>query len=134
MDEYRRANQSLWNEYTRINAASRMYDLEGFKAGRNSLKALELGEVGPVAGKRLLHLQCHFGMDTLSWARQGAQVTGIDFSPEAIQLARSLAGELGLPATFINCDLYDLPNHLHETYDVVFTSYGVLTWLSNLPR
>lgn len=134
MDEYRRANQSLWDEYTRINSASRMYDLEGFKAGRNVLNALEIGELGEVRGKRLIHLQCHFGMDTLSWARLGAQVTGIDFSPEAIHLARALSSELDLPAHFINCDLYDLPDRLSEQFDIVFTSYGALTWLSDIPR
>lgn len=134
MDEYRRANQALWDEYTQVNSASKMYDLEGFKAGRNALHALEIEELGPVQGKSLLHLQCHFGLDTLTWARLGAQVTGIDFSPEGIRLARSLAEELNLPARFINCDLYDLPSHLHETFDVVFTSYGALTWLSDIPR
>ena len=133
MDEYRRSNQSMWDEFTHINAASRMYDLAGFKAGRNALHALELDEVGPVAGKSLLHLQCHFGMDTLSWARLGARVTGVDFSPEAIRLARSLADELELPARFITCDLYDLPQHLDETFDVVFTSYGALTWMPDIP-
>lgn len=132
-EEYRRANRDLWDEYTRINAASKMYDLEGFKAGRNALHALEIKELGDVQGKNLLHLQCHFGLDTLSWARLGAQVTGVDFSPDAVRLARSLADELGLPARFIQSDLYDLPNHLDETFDVVFTSYGVLTWLPDIP-
>ena len=66
MDDFRRSNQALWDEWTRINAASQMYDLDGFKAGRCSLKALELEEVGDVQGKSLLHLQCHFGLDTLS--------------------------------------------------------------------
>ncbi len=133
MDEYRRANQDLWDEYTRINAASSMYDLAGFKAGRNALHPLEIQELGDVRGKSLLHLQCHFGMDTLTWARLGAQVTGVDFAPDAVRLARSLAGELGLAARFIQSDLYDLPNHLDETFDIVFTSYGALTWLSDIP-
>ena len=134
MDEYRRANQNLWDEWTRIHASSQLYDLPGFKAGRNSLHTLEMAEVGDVQGKSLLHLQCHFGMDTLSWARRGARVTGIDFSLEAIDLGRSLAEELDLPARFIQSDLYDLPQNLNETFDVVFTSYGVLTWLNDIPR
>ena len=133
-EEYRRANRDLWDEYTRINAASKMYDLAGFKAGRNALHALEIEELGDVQGKSLLHLQCHFGLDTLSWARLGAQVTGVDFSPDAVRLARSLADELELPARFIHSDLYDLPNHLDETFDIVFTSYGVLTWLPDIPN
>ena len=90
--------------------------------------------MGEVRGKSLLHLQCHFGLDTLSWAREGAQVTGMDFSPEGIRIARGLAEELNIPARFICCDLYDLPEHLDETFDRVFTSYGVLCWLPDIPR
>jgi len=134
MDDFRRSNQALWDEWTRINAASQMYDLDGFKAGRCSLKALELEEVGDVRGKSLLHLQCHFGLDTLSWARRGARVTGVDFSPEAVHLAQSLSDEISIPARFVCSDLYALPEQLCEQFDIVFTSYGVLAWLSNLPR
>ena len=138
MDDFRRSNQALWDEWTRINAASHMYDLDGFKAGRCSLKALELEEVGDVQGKSLLHLQCHFGLDTLSWARRGARVTGVDFSPEAVRLAQSLSAEqpkvTEVPARFVCSDIYALPEQLTEQFDIVFTSYGVLTWLSDLPR
>jgi ubiquinone/menaquinone biosynthesis C-methylase UbiE len=134
LDEYRKNNQAMWDEYAQVHAGTQMYDLAGFKAGRNKLHALERAEVGPVEGKRLLHLQCHFGMDTLSWARLGAEVTGVDFSPEGIRLARELSDEMAIPARFINCDIYDLPNQLDETFDVVYTSYGVLTWLSDIPQ
>lgn len=132
-NEGMRANRRLWDEWAHVNANSEMYAHEAFKAGRNSLNALEMGEVGDVAGKRLLHLQCHFGQDTLSWARLGAAVTGMDFSPEAIQIARQTSAEMQLPARFICCNLYDLPQHLDETFDIVFTSYGALTWLPDLP-
>jgi 2-polyprenyl-3-methyl-5-hydroxy-6-metoxy-1,4-benzoquinol methylase len=132
MDEYRRANLALWNEWTQIHAQGNTYGIEDFKAGKKQLHSLELAEVGPVAGKSLLHLQCHFGLDTLSWARLGAQVTGIDFSNEAIDLARTLSRECSVPANFICCDLYDLPNHLDGAFDIVYTSYGVLTWLPNI--
>ncbi len=134
MDEYLFANQNLWDEWAHINAGSKMYNVESFKAGRCTLKKLELEEVGDVQGKRLLHLQCHFGMDSLSWARLGAQVTGIDFSPEAVRLAQSLSQELGIPARFLCCNLYDLPGLLDEQFDVVFTSYGALTWLPDRRR
>ena len=134
MDNYLLSNQALWDEWTTINAGSKMYDLEGFKAGRNSLKALERQEVGDVQGKSLLHLQCHFGFDSLSWARLGARVTGVDFSPQAVRLARSLSTELNIPARFLCSDLYALPEQLDEQFDVVFTSYGVLTWLPNRVR
>jgi SAM-dependent methyltransferase len=134
MDNYLLSNQGLWDEWTAINAGSKVYDLEGFKAGRNSLKALERQEVGDVQGKSLLHLQCHFGFDSLSWARLGAQVTGVDFSPQAVRLARSLSAELNVPARFVCSDLYALPEQLDEQFDVVFTSYGVLTWLPDRAR
>jgi len=133
MDEYTRSNRKLWNEWTRIHAQSDFYHLEEFKAGKNVLNSLEQDEVGNVAGKTLLHLQCHFGMDTLSWARLGAQVTGVDFSDEAIRLAQSLSNELNLPARFICRDVYDLDNVLQEQFDVVYTSYGVLAWLPDIP-
>jgi SAM-dependent methyltransferase len=133
-DEYTQANRALWDEWTHIHAGSEMYRLEQFKGGENTLNPLEREEVGSVEGKKLLHLQCHFGMDTFSWARLGAQVTGVDFSPEAIKLATSLSLELGIQARFICCDLYDLPEHLNDTFDIVYTSGGVLTWLRNLDR
>jgi SAM-dependent methyltransferase len=133
MHEYCRANQQLWDEYTRINAASPLYELDRFKAGAIKLHPLERSELeADVSGKTLLHLQCHFGMDTLSWARLGARVTGMDFSEKAIALARSLSEELLIPARFVCCDLYDLPRHLDGEFDIVFTSYGVLTWLPDL--
>ena len=127
------ANRELWDAWTRIHETSPLYDLDGFRAGRCSLQPREVAEVGDVAGKRLLHLQCHFGQDTLSWARRGAVVTGVDFAPLSIDLARSLAKELDLPATFICANVYDLPDHLDGGFDVVFTSAGVLVWLPDLP-
>lgn len=133
MDEYLDNNRSLWDGWTRLHAPSKLYDLEGFKAGNSTLKPLEIEEVGDVAGKSLLHLQCHFGQDTLSWARRGARVTGADFSGEAIRLARSLAADLQLPADFVCSNLYDLPTALPGAqFDIVFTSYGVLSWLPDL--
>jgi SAM-dependent methyltransferase len=93
-------------------------------------------EVGDVRGKRLLHLQCHFGLDTLSWARRGARVTGVDFSVEAISAARQLAREVGLEleSEFVCSDLYALRSALERAggFDVVYTSYGVLNWLPEL--
>ncbi|KAF0109763.1 MAG: methyltransferase type 11 [Chloroflexi bacterium] len=134
INKYKQVNKQMWNEYVAIHSRSTFYGLKEFKEGVNKLNPLELGEVGDVKGKSLLHLQCHFGMDTLSWARLGANVTGMDFSEEGIALACSLAEELKIPSRFICCDLYDLPNHLNETFDIVFTSYGVLTWLPDIAR
>jgi SAM-dependent methyltransferase len=132
MDEFRAANRALWDEWTGIHLGSEFYDVEGFKRGGVRLRQYELDEVGDVAGKDLLHLQCHFGLDTLSWRRLGARVTGADFSPRAIEAARALAAETGLDARFVCSDLLDLPQHVDERFDVVYTSRGVLGWLPDL--
>ena len=133
MDEYQAANRALWDEWADINARSEFYGVEAFKAGRSKLRPFELEEIGDVRGKDLLHLQCHFGLDTLSWAREGARVTGVDFSPRAIELARELAGDLGIEARFIEAGLDELPQVLREDFDVVYTSRGVLGWLPDVP-
>jgi SAM-dependent methyltransferase len=127
-------NRRHWDELVGIHVPSEFYDVASFKAGKSPLLAVEREEVGDVHGKTLLHLQCHFGMDTLSWAREGAIVTGIDFSPKAIETARSLADEVGVEARFIESNLYDLPAVLKEQFDVVFTSYGALCWLPDIAR
>ena len=101
MKEYIDKNRELWNELTHIHAGSDFYRLKEFRAGENKLRSIELEEVGDVNGKSLLHLECHFGMDTLSWARLGAKVTGVDISEESITLARSLSQELDIEADFI---------------------------------
>lgn len=134
MDEFLRANQKLWNEWTSEHEKSPFYDVEGFKAGKERLKSIELEEVGAVRGKTLLHLQCHFGLDALAWARHGAMVTGVDLSDESIALARSLSRELRVPANFVCADILTLPDHLQGQFDIVFTSYGILHWLRDLKR
>ena len=130
-----RDNNVLWDEWTAIHAASAFYDLDGFRRGGVRLADYEIAEVGDVTGRDLLHLQCHFGIDTLSWARLGARVTGADFSAAAIELARSLAHELGFPgAHFVRSDVYDLPGVLEGDFDVVYTSRGALNWLPDIRR
>ena len=84
-EQYFEANREGWNKRTLVHKDSAFYDVEGFKNGKTSLNKLELDELGNVNGKSLLHLQCHFGLDTLSWARAGTIVTGIDLSDEAIK-------------------------------------------------
>lgn len=134
MNQYTKANQTNWDERVPIHIASEFYGLNSFKGGLCSLKSIEVEELGDVSGKSLLHLQCHFGMDTLSWARRGAIVTGVDFSAEAIKHAKALATELDIEARFIESDIYDLPQNLTGEFDIVFTSYGVLCWLFDLTR
>jgi SAM-dependent methyltransferase len=130
--EFVEQNRRLWDAWTPHHVASPFYDVAGFRAGRDTLQRVEVEGVGDVRGKRLLHLQCHFGLDTLSWARRGAAVTGADFSGAAIRAARALAAETGLPAAFVESDVYDLPACLDGRFDVVVTSYGVLGWLPDL--
>ncbi|NHK32433.1 MAG: class I SAM-dependent methyltransferase [Asgard group archaeon] len=133
-DKYYEANLKRWNELVAVHAKSDEYDLEGFLAGKSSLKSIEIEEIGDVKGKSLLHLQCHFGLDSLSWARMGAKVTGVDFAPEAVKLARELNEQLNLDAKFIEANIYDLPEKLDGKFDIVFTSYGVLCWLPDLDK
>jgi SAM-dependent methyltransferase len=108
------------------------YDIEGFKQGGIRLSAYERDEIGDVTDKDLLHLMCHIGIDTLSWARLGAHVVGVDFSEEAVGVAQSLADELGLDGRFIASDIYKLPEVLDSEFDVVYLSRGVLGWLPDL--
>ncbi|HLL43525.1 MAG TPA: methyltransferase domain-containing protein [Segetibacter sp.] len=133
-NRYFEANKEGWNKRTQIHKVSEFYDVLSFKAGKSSLNAIELEEVGNVSEKTLLHLQCHFGMDTLSWAREGADVTGIDISNQAIDYAKELSKELNIPARFICCNIYDLPIHLEKKFDTVFTSYGAVGWLPCLDK
>jgi SAM-dependent methyltransferase len=132
MNERAEANRVAWNAVTPIHAASAFYDVEGFKQGRCTVFDVERREVGEVASKSLLHLQCHFGLDTLSWARLGARVVGMDISDAGIAQARALAEELQIPARFVCCDLYRIRQELDEQFDVVFTSAGALCWLHDL--
>lgn len=132
MNPYIAGNQRLWDEWADINFKSSFYDVAGFKDAPGALAPVIVDGVGDVQGKSLLHLQCHFGQDTLRWARLGATVTGVDFSEKATAYARQLANEMRIPATFIQSNLYDLPHALDGQFDVVFTSYGVLGWLPDL--
>ncbi len=134
MDEYLNANRELWNRLAKIHYNSEFYDVKGFLEGKQTLDPIELDELPDVSGKSVLHLMCHFGMDTLSLARLGAIVTGVDFSREAISLARLLAETTEVEAQFICSDVYELPEVLDDLFDIVFTSGGVLVWLPDLKR
>src|SRR5262249_16463954 len=127
-------NRELWDELADINVETAYYDVPGFLAGRSTLRSIERAEVGDVAGRSLLHLQCHCGLDTLSWARLGARVTGVDFSPRAIDIARRLAQQAQVEAEFVCSSIEELTDRLTGSFDVVFTSYGVLCWLRDLAR
>ena len=132
-DEAIAANQRLWDIWTGIHTEGDFYDLAAFREGGSRIRDYELDLIGDVAGRTLLHLQCHFGIDTLSFARLGATVTGADLSPAAVAFARELAVDLGFPeARFVQSNLYDLPTNLEGTFDIVYTSRGVLGWLPDI--
>ena len=130
--EYFAANKQLWNQRTAVHKDSSFYNLAGFKSGENVLTPIELSELGDVKEKTMLHLQCHFGMDSLNWARLGADVTGVDLSDIAIKEAKQLNDELGMNAKFVCCNVYDTSEYVKEQFDIVFTSYGTIGWLPDL--
>jgi SAM-dependent methyltransferase len=130
---YFATNYARWDESVPIHAASQGYDMDGFLRGEKSLYQVEMDEVGDVTGKTLLHLQCHFGMDTLNWARLGATVTGLDFSEAAVRQARALADQIGVrTATFVESNVYDAPAVLTGEFDIVYTGIGALNWLPDI--
>jgi SAM-dependent methyltransferase len=133
-DDWLRLNRAWWDERAPVHAASGFYDVPGFLAGQDSLRAFEPGEVGDVRGKRLLHLMCHIGLDTLSWARRGAIVTGLDFSRPALDTAISVAGRAGIgSARFVAAEIGDAGRALAgETFDVVYTGAGVMQWIPDV--
>lgn len=131
---YFKANIEHWNHRTPIHIDSEFYDVPSFKKGKNSLNTIELDLLGDLQGKHILHLQCHFGQDTLSLARMGAHVTGLDFSPEAIKGAELLAKELRVPANFICGNVLEVDKYVEETFDIVFASYGICGWLPDLTQ
>ena len=131
-NKYFETNKATWNEKVKVHAKSEMYNLEAFKNGKTSLMRYEIDALGDVNGKSLLHLQCHFGQDTLSWSRLGAKCTGIDLSDEGIKLAKTLNDELELDAEFVCCNVLNTSQFVKNTFDIVFTSYGVIGWLPDL--
>lgn len=132
--DYIEVNKALWTERTKHHIHTGFYDIAAFKQGKNSLDSIVLDLLGDIAGKDVVHLQCHFGQDTLSLARLGAKATGIDFAEESIRQARELATACGLEAQFICSDVHEADRRLAAPADIVFTSYGVLGWLPDMHR
>ena len=132
--KYYEANRRHWDESAGIHVKSTtgIYRTEDFREGADILLPIESREVGDVAGKDLIHLQCHFGLDTLSLARRGARVTGVDFSPVAIREARALSDETGVPGNFVECNLYEAPDHVAGAFDIAFVTWGAIYWLPDI--
>ncbi len=131
-NKYFDTNRDTWNKKVAIHAQSEMYNMKAFKSGKSSLMSYELKALGDIKGKSLLHLQCHFGQDTLSWQRMGAQCVGVDLSDEGIKLAKKLNNELQLDAEFVCCNVLDTSEYVKDMFDIVFTSYGTIGWLPDL--
>ena len=127
-------NKNAWNNKTEVHIASDFYDMNGFLEGKSTLNSIELELLGAISNKKILHLQCHFGQDTMTFARMGAQATGIDFSEKAIEKATEFSKQLNLDTTFICCDIYEAPKYLKDQFDIVFTSYGTIGWLPDLDK
>jgi SAM-dependent methyltransferase len=134
MHEHHEVNRKHWNQRTDAHFKHPDYRVKEFLDGQSTLHSLELSEVGDVQGKTLLHLQCHFGLDTLSWARLGAKVTGVDISDTSIERANELAAKANLTARFIRSDIFDVRDVLNEQFDIVFASYGTIWWISDIDR
>lgn len=135
-DAWRDANRNAWERRTSLHVADQtgFYDVAGFLAGGDALYPIEAAEIGDVSGRRIAHLQSHFGLDTLSLARRGADVTGLDFSPEAIAAARDLAVRAGLAARFVEADVYDARAALGGAFDLVYATWGTIVWLPDVRR
>ncbi len=132
---YLDVNKSLWNKRTEIHLKSDFYNLDDFIKGKNSLNQIELDLLGNIQNKSILHLQCHFGQDSISLAHMGADVTGVDFSEKAIKAGEELARKMNTKnIEFICCDIYNLPNYLNKTFDIVYTSYGTIGWLPDIDK
>lgn len=132
--DYLSINKAAWNSRTETHLNSQFYDVDGFLAGKCSLNPLEKSLLGEVKNKTVLHLQCHFGQDTLSLARLGAKVTGVDLSENAIEAAKKLSNTLNLDASFICDDIFQFGDKNQIQFDIVYTSYGVLCWLPDLDK
>lgn len=130
------ANRLNWDDRTAIHLRNLtgFYAIDRVKAGDDAFGEPEDTELGDVAGKRLVHLQCHFGLDTIRLARRGAIATGLDFSSAAIVAARALAAQLGVPAHFVEGNVYDAPALLDAQYDIAFVTWGSIIWLPNIRR
>lgn len=132
MENYLEINKNSWNAKVEPHLKSDFYFVDEFLKGRTSLNSIELQLLGNIEGKAILHLQCHFGQDSVSLSRMGAKVTGIDLSDKAIAAAKDLARKAGTDTEFICTDLYSLPDVLDQKFDIVFTSYGTIGWLPDL--
>ncbi|MBV8300470.1 MAG: class I SAM-dependent methyltransferase [Candidatus Dormibacteraeota bacterium] len=136
VDSATAANRRHWDELGTRHPHTPHYGekVDRLVAGGSVLRRLEIDEMGDVSGRSMLHLQCHLGTESVSWARRGAAVTGVDFSPAALESARAIAQRCGVDIRYVESDVLRLNEVLTEQFDVVYTSWGVLGWISDLER
>jgi 2-polyprenyl-3-methyl-5-hydroxy-6-metoxy-1,4-benzoquinol methylase len=125
-------NKAHWDEIAPIHLKS--YGIEGLLGRKSRIDEIEKRELYPVTGKEIIHLQCHIGTDTLSLALDGARVTGVDFSDKSIEIARELAERLKLDVEFLAANVLDLQTIVSKKFDIVYTSKGVLCWISDIDK
>jgi 2-polyprenyl-3-methyl-5-hydroxy-6-metoxy-1,4-benzoquinol methylase len=132
VDEYTRTNLDNWESRVPVHTGPQGYDLDRYVKDQLALSrvvTLDAPRLGDLMGQRVVHLQCHIGTDTLSLARLGAEVTGVDFSPSALAAARQLAERAGPAVRYVQATLDEVPERLQETFDLVYTGVGALNWL-----
>lgn len=136
MTDHVETNRRNWDERAAIHARDSTgdYMLDRFRAGEDALYSIESAELGNISGKRVLHLQCHIGQDTLCLARRGAVVTGLDFSGAALEVARRLSNETGLKADFVQGTVDQAPDLTPGPFDLVFTTWGTICWLPDVKQ
>jgi SAM-dependent methyltransferase len=137
MTDYRDVNRANWNDRAPAHAASPDYALQRFAADPEHLSDVVRFDrtlLGDIAGLRAVHLQCHIGTDTVSLARLGATMTGLDFSDRSLEEARRLAASAGADIRFVQADVYDAPQAVGTGYDLVYTGIGALCWLPDIKR
>ncbi|MCB2231645.1 class I SAM-dependent methyltransferase [bacterium] len=127
-------NRLAWNQMVDLHINHPEYLTRHVIDGGSSLKKIELDAIGDVKGKKLLHLMCQFGLDTLSWAREGARVTGVDISERSVEVANEIAAKAKLDAEFVRSDVLDLIGVIDRKFDVVYQSYGTHIWISDIER
>ena len=131
---YLEVNKASWNKRAGEHFNSQFYDNSSFISGRNSLNDIELQLLNDINGKKILHLMCHFGQDSISLARMGANVTGVDFSEKSIDLANKLKRDCNTNVNFICTDVYSLKSILNDRFDIVYASYGTIGWLPDIDK
>lgn len=135
LDQYRRANRDNWDARVPLHFGSEEYGISRYiddPGHLSSVVTYDRDKMPPIVGKKVIHLQCHIGTDTISLARLGAEVTGIDLSPKSIEAARRLSADSGTPVRFVVSELYDTPSVIGETFDMVYTGVGALCWLPDI--